>query len=53
MNSTIDSLIITIRNHRVILDIDLATLYNVAPKRLNERFASLIKESEESLRLRK
>jgi cell division septum initiation protein DivIVA len=37
MNSTIDSLIITIRNHRVILDIDLATLYNVAPKRLNEQ----------------
>jgi len=33
----IDTLIITIRGHRVILDVDLAMLYNVAAKRLNEQ----------------
>jgi hypothetical protein len=37
MIKDIDTLIITIRGHRVILDVDLATLYNVAPKRLNEQ----------------
>jgi hypothetical protein len=37
MIKDIDTLIITIRGHRVILDVDLAMLYNVAPKRLNEQ----------------
>lgn len=37
MNHDTETLIITVRNHRVILDVDLANLYNVAPKRLNEQ----------------
>jgi hypothetical protein len=37
MIKDIDTLIITIRGHRVILDVDLAMLYNLAPKRLNEQ----------------
>lgn len=37
MIKDIGTLIITIRGHRVILDVDLAMLYNVAPKRLNEQ----------------
>ncbi|MEY4669958.1 MAG: hypothetical protein RL518_2657 [Pseudomonadota bacterium] len=37
MIKDIETLVITIRGHRVILDVDLAMLYNVAPKRLNEQ----------------
>ena len=37
MIKDIDTLIMTIRGHRVILDVDIAMLYNVAPKRLNEQ----------------
>jgi hypothetical protein len=37
MNKDVESLIITVRGQRVIVDVDLANLYNVAPKRLNEQ----------------
>jgi hypothetical protein len=37
MIKDIDTVIITIHGQRVILDVGLAMLYNVAPKRLNEQ----------------
>ena len=37
MAEEMELLIITLRGCRVILDIDLATLYGIAPKRLNEQ----------------
>src|SRR5205085_4210256 len=32
--------IVVVRGHRVMLDVDLATIYGVAPKRLNEQVKS-------------
>lgn len=37
MTKDVESLIVTVRGQRVIVDVDLATLYNVVPKRLNEQ----------------
>ncbi len=37
MQRELESLIISLRGHRVILDMDLVVIYGVTPKRLNEQ----------------